>query len=189
MRWVICFLLLGSLAWAQTTECTDGCSKAISSISQLPRNPADPLFLFNLNQTCIARQVCAKREQLENPDWFERVIERFISEYIKQTGNWPEVIANCYPMVLFPLAVCTDTMVKYHIGVDLYGAMLEEGCGTERDWNLIGEIILSDCVRPAPVEAWLNAVAEWVLPIYRSEVRERCLRARTARGLPLYGNP
>lgn len=183
LLWVL--LLLGLAQALAQTPCPALCDQAILGMQRQPSQPEDPTYLFNLNQTCIAQKSCTYRAQLDNPLWLERVIYRFIGEYLAQTGGWPRIIQDCHWGIFWPEALCADAMARYHIEVDLLMVLEGEGCGSDHDWYLIGEYILQ-CLRE--VGGWVNQIAEGIIPFYRYQTRTNCLNYRFSQGLPLYGN-
>ena len=80
-------------------------------------------------------------------------------------------------------------MAEYHISADLQASLNKNGCGTSKDWDLIGDW-LKECVEAGikddgiinPLELG-TAYAFYTVKAERNKVREQCVNYRKANGL------
>ncbi|CAF0819530.1 unnamed protein product [Adineta ricciae] len=142
---------------------------------------------FAINQLCIAKHGCENKKSLDNPSWFDNILVAFIAPYVERNGNWNAVIEHCHStLAKIPVLgkyFCQQTMANYHISVDLKNAVINNGCGTQHDWNAVGNIIVN-CVKEAQIGIPFGesyAISEVFQQ--RNLVRENCIKMRREKGL------
>lgn len=133
--------------------------------------PSDPRALFVRVQTCIAESGCVSKDELEDPAWFERVVSGFVRGYVRGLGEWPRLERDCTLLAFLDGALCLDAMVRYHIETELVSVLRAEGCGTQHDWDAVGQVILQCLARE---DAWTARFGEVILAAYRFNARYAC---------------
>ncbi len=134
-----------------------GCGKSIAELEATAKLGIDPTRLFHAQQTCIAKKSCELRCQMDNCQWMERVIPAFVDPYLGGENLWPLVEASCTGFVGMMAnqgitgkwiadRECFATMGWYHVLVDLKNALTKYGCGSQNDWDLVGQQIVP-CLR------------------------------------------
>ncbi|GMV32144.1 MAG: hypothetical protein AMXMBFR59_42690 [Rhodanobacteraceae bacterium] len=172
-----------------------GCGKTVSDLEVVTKAADDPTRVFHQTQTCIARKSCDLRCQMENCKWMDRVIPDFVNPYLKKTGRWPQIEAECRQPPALPGEygirirdrMCARAMAKYHIEVDLNQALFTTGCGSDGDWSLVFEMIkqcIADTFNSIPYLPGSEIVAGVAVHGYREETRARCQYNRQAVGKP-----
>ncbi|CAF1519597.1 unnamed protein product [Rotaria sp. Silwood1] len=167
------------------------CNKAVEDLVQEVENLKDDNIVngFAINQLCIGQTACKTREKLENPSWFDNVLNTFVEPYIQRAGNWSSVIRKCHDQwSVIPVVGkyrCQELMADYHIAQDLQNAVNRHGCGTQHDWDLVGEYI-KDCVKKSHIGVPFGetyAISEVIKN--RNIVREKCKKVRKPLGLQI----
>jgi|GEM_PF-5043242 len=177
-------VLAGAPASAQggrVAGCPASCVGAVEDMLSVQVSPGDPLELFVHVQTCVAVTGCVNRALFDDPDWFDRVVAAFVGMYVRQEGDWPGITAACRAFRILDGAACTDSAVRYHTQAELVRVLAREGCGTQRDWDLVGSVIAACLAREA---SWVARAGEVMLPWYRSNTRGACFETRAATGAP-----
>ncbi|WP_421567598.1 hypothetical protein [Stenotrophomonas sp. PD6] len=134
-----------------------GCGKSVAELEADTKGPIDPRRLFHAQQTCIAKKSCQLRCQMDNCKWMELVIPAFVDPYLGGENLWPFVEGLCSNFVgtMADMGVigkwiadreCFSTMGWYHVQVDLKNALTQYGCGSQNDWDLVGQQIVP-CLR------------------------------------------
>jgi hypothetical protein len=173
-----------------------GCGESIAELEATKKTSADPAHLFHSQQTCIARKSCELRCQMDNCKWMETVIPAFVRPYLDGDGGWPLIEAQC-TAVRAALAgkafgkwiadrECFSTMGWYHVLIDLNAALVEHGCGTKHDWDLVGRQI-APCLKetqPGYPQRYYEIGGIFVQSA-RKEVRTICQTKRSNQGLPM----
>jgi hypothetical protein len=189
--------------WRQPNDCprypensTFGCGESVAELEATAKTPPDPTALFHAQQTCIARKSCELRCQMDNCQWMDKVIPEFVRPYIDGNGLWPQVEASCTSAVNslsgLPFGKwiadreCFSSMGWYHVRVDLNNALTKHGCGSQRDWDLVGEQI-TPCLKetqPGYRQPYYELGGIFVHAA-RGAIRQVCRTRRTIAGLPL----
>ena len=149
----------------------------------------NPTSEFMDVQACIAKDSCRKKKSMDNPNWLDQVLPKFVNALKDQTGAWPVIIAACnaIPITdLFRKQECAAMMATNHIFVDLLGAMTQAGCGTDSDWQSVQDSILKCLSQEDPL---LEPVTFPITKFLRDTARGICQDRRQKLGLPLDGNP
>lgn len=175
---------------------TFGCGESVAELEATQKALTDPRRLFHTQQTCIARKSCELRCQMDNCQWMDLVIPAFARPYLDGDGIWPIVETNCGAMQgLLSLVPggkwiadreCFSSMGWYHVQVDLKNALEAHGCGTQQDWDLVGEQIAPCLLTTDP--GYPNQYYEFggvFVRLARERVRTQCLANRNARNLPI----
>jgi len=141
--------------------------------------PGDLKLIFHQAQTCLSHQACNARCHMDNCKWLEVVLPDFVGLYLRFEREWPQVAQACdtYRSLGLPLPqmACAGRMANYHIAADLADALTRHGCGTQRDWDMVYEVIGSCPTTGDPV------IRQTVRSL-RNEARATCLYRRTAQG-------
>lgn len=173
------------------------CTRAVERLQDLPRTEGDPTNGFVQNQTCIAKKSCASKKSMQNPRWLDDVVEDFVEPFLDRTDEWNAVIKKCrdrQTWVPFRDELCQQEMAAYHISADLQNSLNGNGCGTDSDWKVVGQII-TECIEEGLNSYWPVArqFAEWyanrIVQRDRDSVRTKCIEHRRQRGLPMEENP
>ncbi|CAF1047911.1 unnamed protein product [Rotaria sordida] len=186
----------------------DQCYTRVTDLENLPTPTGAHRNGFIINQKCIAKQSCLEKNSLNSSIWLDKVVAAFVDPFLKQTGDWPKKLQSCSTSTynfadsttqmyyIPPQAItgmiladymarrlCESIMANYHINTDLQNSLNMNGCGTEHDWNKIGDYI-KDCVKgqTSAVEGW---VASSIVIYLRNTVRQNCITYRKSRGLPI----
>jgi Glucodextranase, domain B len=177
---------------AQTGKCDDDpCKKAAQDARDLANNSQgtfDNTSIFANIQACIAEQACQNKQNLENPDWLDKVVPDFINKWKDETGAWIAVKAVCQSFTLDPKTflirkqLCAATMAAYHINADLKGTLVNFGCGTDSDFGKIGDIIRNCTSQNLGFP--FNEIAKPIVDFMRDFVHDQCINERGRRGLP-----
>jgi hypothetical protein len=152
-------------------------------------------------QACIARKTCsqAKDGTINDPEWAETVVPKFIDRFLDQTGKWPEVLDQCQNSPLTNLVpqiaqlLCAERMAKQHIQNDLGDAMTQtgdqfgdplRGCAQfDEDWNRVFDNIL-ECIPegnlPSDPFDLIDSFIKDQVNDMRNDVRDSC--RKKARG-------
>lgn len=183
----VCFISQAAKrAWEESNKCTfepnqDKCDAAVAKVENSTPQRSHPAYGFYRNQRCIAAAACNNRDQLDDPVWLEDVVDDFITPLVNKEGDWGAIIQQCESMLVPPAGLrCQNLMAEYHISVDLIGSLEENGCGTERDWDLIGEWLKS-CIEAGiredlPIGSDIGGwYAKLVIASERQGVRDACL--------------
>ncbi|CAF0851291.1 unnamed protein product [Adineta steineri] len=167
--------------------CSIPVEKMIKEVAQIKQN--DVVYGFALNQLCIARLGCEHKQSLDNPSWFDNILNAFIEPYVQKNGNWSDVIKQCHAQYSYiPILgkyLCQEKMAEYHITFDLKNAVNKNGCGTQRDWDTIGNFLV-DCIKEAHIGIPFGesyAISEVFRN--RNNVRETCMKTRQENGLQM----
>ena len=170
----------------------DPCQQAVDDAQQIANDAQgflNPTTEFADVQACIARLACAGKPGLDNPAWLDAVLPEFVNDLKNQVGPWPEILATCNAISLFdPLRKqeCAAMMATNHIFHDLLGAMIENGCGTDNDWNAIKGDITQCLQQEDPI---LSKLTIPITVFLRNTARGVCQVARQGLGLPTDANP
>jgi hypothetical protein len=170
----------------------DPCKNAADDAQQIADDSQgffNPTTEFADVQACIAKQSCGQKNQMENPDWLDGVLPKFVNALKNRTGAWPLVLAACnaIPITdLFRKQECAALMALNHISVDLLDAMVEVGCGTDADWQTLQDIIKQCLKNEDPL---LEPITFPVTKFMRDVARGVCQSRRRNLGLPLDANP
>jgi hypothetical protein len=146
----------------------------------------DNTSLFANSQACIAEEAC--KQDLEKPEWLDKVLPDFINKWRDNTGAWPEVTAVCQTLTLnlqtalIRKQLCAAMMAAYHINADLSDTLSNLGCGTDSDFAKIGDRIRF-CTEQNLTFPF-DALAKPVVDYMRTSIRSKCLENRRRRGLP-----
>jgi hypothetical protein len=171
------------------------CEAAARSVKEvLDKTPkTDPTYGFYRNQNCIASQSCASTAELDSSKWINNVVSDFIRPLVDETGDWKAKKKECAEMFP-PLGKglrCQNLMADYHINYDLKNSISKNGCGTEKDWDKVGDW-LKTCVKKGideDVPYGLRSIAEDeannILAYERSKLRTACIADRNKRGLKI----
>lgn len=175
---------------------TFGCGKSVAQLEQAAKPSSDPRHLFHAQQSCIANKSCKLRCEMDNCQWMDEVIPGFVDPYLGGSGRWPAVEASCGDvknqlgsMLGAKWIVdreCFSSMGWYHVQVDLLGALQRSGCGSQRDWNLVGDQI-APCLKesqPGYPQAYYTMGGIFVHAA-REAVRVQCIAKRFIQGLPI----
>ena len=153
-------------------------------------------------QACIARKTCsqAKDGTINDPEWAETVVPKFIDRFLDQTGNWSQILELCENPpatglhIIFPFPIlisqqwCARIMAKQHIEEDLGDALTStgkllgnpgRGCGSREDWDKVFDNII-ECIPEGELFDPLG-FAESEVEERREDVRNSC---RIKAGLP-----
>lgn len=166
--------------------CGDVCYKQVVDLKKLPLPKSDPTNGFVLNQTCIAEKSCLVKNKLGNPKWLDDVVRDFVSPYIKKSGRWKAIEAECrVSLKLDPTRDlrCQRKMADYHIREDLQTSLNRNGCGNQKDWDAIGQHIFA-CTK-ANLPPGISALADQIVAFTRNEVRATCISYRKSKNLPI----
>lgn len=174
---------------------TFGCGKSVAQLQQAARGPADPRRFFHAQQTCIASKSCKLRCQMDNCQWMDEVVPEFVDPYLGRRGHWPAVETSCDGVQVLLAGTpggkwiadreCFSAMGWYHVQVDLREALEKYGCGSQSDWKLAGEQIVS-CLsetQPGYPQSYYTMGGIFV-HLARERVRAQCLAKRGSQGLP-----
>jgi len=177
---------------APTGSCDDDpCKKAAQDARDLANNSQgffDNTSIFANIQACIAEKSCQGKQNLENPDWLDKVLPDFINKWKDQTGAWLAVKAACQALTFDPKTIlirkelCAAMMAAYHINFDLKGTLVDFGCGTDQDFMKIGDII-RNCTSDN-LGFPFNEIAKPIVDFMRDFVHDQCIAERLNRGLP-----
>lgn len=175
---------------------TFGCGESVAELQATRKSWVDPRRLFHSQQECIARTSCELRCQMDNCQWMDLVIPAFTRPYLDGDGIWPIVETNCGAMQGLLSVVpggkwiadreCFSTMGWNHVQIDLKAALEAHGCGTQKDWDLVGDQIAPCLLKTDP--GYPNQYYEFggvFVRLARERVRSQCLASRNARGLPI----
>lgn len=171
-----------------------GCGKSIAELEAEAKGPIDPRRLFHAQQTCIAKKSCQLRCQMDNCKWMDNVIPAFVDPYLGGDGLWPQVEASCAGVVVAMAGLpgvgkwiadreCFSTMGWYHVQVDLRNALTQYGCGSQNDWDLVGDQIVP-CLKetqPGYPQVYYEVGGIFV-DSARERVRQQCRASRAASG-------
>lgn len=190
--------------WRQPNDCprypensSYGCGESIAQLEATAKSSIDPRRLFHAQQTCIAKKSCELRCQMDNCQWMEHVIPAFVDPYLGGENLWPVVEASCSSFVAAMAGhgvigkwiadrECFSTMGWYHVQVDLKDALIKHGCGSQRDWDLVGEQIVP-CLRetqPGYSQIYYEMGGVFV-DNARERVRQQCRASRPSGSLDI----
>jgi hypothetical protein len=164
----------------------DPCEQAADDAQQLAdQNQGffNPTTEFMNVQACIAKNSCATKDNMDNPDWLDQVLPKFVNALKDQTGAWPAIIAACNALPLLnPLRKqeCAAMMAMNHIFVDLFGAMVQVGCGDDHDWQQVEDIIKQCLKNEDPL---LSKIETPITLFMRNRVHDACRLVRSKLGL------
>jgi hypothetical protein len=133
----------------------------------------DNRSMFANIQACIAEQSCEDKENMQDPDWLDGVLPKFIKRWTDKTGAWPAVEAACAAIPIldpFRKHKCAALMAAYHISVDLLQTLIQEGCGTDSDWDRVGDHI-QGCIDK---ESILGPLIKPIISAERNAARFAC---------------
>jgi hypothetical protein len=172
--------------FSKCTYSVRGVKDALSKIKK-----TDPTYGFYRNQACIADKACGNKNTLDNSQWLDKVVYDFITPLVEEKGNWKAVKEKCESSSL-PVGkglFCQQSMAEYHISNDLQISVNKNGCGTEKDWDQIGEW-LKECINAGVSEDVMNglqgvgkAYAKYTVAKERDKVRNACIEDRVNRNL------
>lgn len=174
-----------------TAYCGDVCYATVVALGKIPQTPGSLTNGFVVNQTCIAKDSCLKKDELQDKQWLDAVVPDFVLPFVESGGRWKQIMRVCGTLSReLPSVVtekyCEARMAAYHINTDLQHALNKNGCGTISDWNSIGETI-THCVskKNGPVAAWIaDKIVQWLC----DDVRRQCITYRNKNGLPVESN-
>jgi len=179
----------------QPEDPSGGCGKSVIELEGAQMNDFDPRHLFHKQQTCIAKRSCRLRCEMDNCRWMDEVIPSFVDPYLHKQGLWPIIEAGCASTRALMGAItagqwiadheCFASMGWYHVKVDLRESLVKHGCGSERDWKLVGNEI-EPCLRqssPGHPETYY-ILGNIFVHRYREQVRRLCLLERDEEDLP-----
>ncbi len=174
--------------WYPNNVATE-CGKTVQSMTSVPKAATDPTRLFHQQQTCIAKASCNARCAMENCNWLKAVLPDFVTPYLTKGGNWTTIEARCRQRSAGWLAdrLCASEMARYHIEVDLMGALSRSGCGSDSDWTKVFDVINSCSGETFNTDAE-KFVATFAVRLQRDRVRNSCMAGRSASGLDRYTN-
>lgn len=171
-----------------------GCGKGVADLQRVTMSSSDPRRLFHLQQTCIAKGSCEIRCLMDNCQWMDYVVPAFVEPYLEKRAFWPLVEASCEAVNALikdykggrwvASQECFATMGWYHVQVDLRDALEKFGCGSQKDWNMVGQRIIPCLMgtQPENPRAY-HQVGGIFVHLARDRVRERCLTSRQKDGL------
>lgn len=148
-----------------------GCAEARLALTLAQRPADDPTALFWRVQRRVLELGCRHPEGFEYPDWFVRTSAAFVGRLLRGEGRWPELEAGCRA-VPHRVIACSESLVSYHISVDLPHALGLAGCGHAHDWRHVGGLILT-AAQPEGDLWTLGALT--LVPLERQLVRWGCL--------------
>lgn len=129
-----------------------------------------------------------------NCDWLRDVIPAFNKPYFEKWGDWPAIEAKCRSGAYRLTAICSAAMAQQHIEEDLKHALIQHGCGSERDWDKVFEHIKS-CTTEVMQATGSETpprigryIASGVIYAKREQVRATCVAERTRLRLPMETN-
>lgn len=176
-----------SCLWYPDNKATE-CGRTVDALVKITKSSTDPTRLFHQNQICIARSSCDLRCKMDNCNWLKAVLPDFVKPYLLKQGRWKTIEAECARSLGW-LADrrCASAMAAYHIETDLSQALSKSGCGSDRDWQRVFDVI-NTCT----AQTFNNAAETWVasaaVRIQRDRTRAACTAARTAEGVDVYIN-
>nr|WP_180165731.1 hypothetical protein [Stenotrophomonas sp. SbOxS2]NYT98485.1 hypothetical protein [Stenotrophomonas sp. SbOxS2] len=172
-----------------------GCGKSIAQLETSTPAPSSPTYPFHVQQTCIARESCALRCDMDNCKWMDNVIPGFVDPYLKKQNSWQPIETSCTANMMRLKAKfggnwvakqeCFALMGWYHVVTDLRNSLVVHGCGSQRDWNLVGERI-EPCLRetqPGFPEVYYK-FGSTLISAVRGEIRTLCEAERFLDGRP-----
>jgi len=174
---------------------TFGCGKSVADLEAVTKAADDPTRLFHKQQICIARKSCDLRCQMDNCKWMERVIPDFVNPYLSQAGEWPAIEAECHEfrqtMANIPGGKwiadqdCFSRMGWYHVRTDLQASVNKYGCGSDSDWDAVGDELLGCLMQTTPDNPpAYHAFGERFIKFVRTTVRLQCAASRLLAGKP-----
>ncbi len=180
-------------AYEEEHNCiADKCDYAVTRVEQQTVNidRDDRTYGFYRNQFCIADDACMDRASLDNSAWLSDVVFDFIEPLVNQEGRWQELLQECESLLpIFDSLVCQSRLADYHINTDLQNSLNTNGCGTQEDWDRIGDL-LRQCINEGVeedvvlgFESVTSAYAGYVVAGERNEVRDACIAHRRSNGL------
>ncbi|HIE4005719.1 TPA: hypothetical protein ACXNIM_001961 [Stenotrophomonas maltophilia] len=172
-----------------------GCGKSVAQLEESTPAPSNPTYPFHVQQTCIARESCALRCDMDNCKWMDNVIPSFVDPYLKRQNFWPAIEASCNTNIArlrnrvggtwTARQECFALMGWYHVATDLRNSLVVHGCGSQRDWDLVGKRI-EPCLRetqPGHPDAYYQFGSTLISAI-RGDVRVLCEAERFLDGRP-----
>ncbi len=152
------------------------CKSEIAQLRAIDLSTPSPTDGFVKNQLCIAQYACENQNKFDNPAWLDSVLKDFVEAYLQKTNNWNKVINKCEARNAFePIngLFCQKDMAQYHIFTDLSYAVAKDGCGSDKDWNLL-ESAIRQCVNDAKYPPIMSQYVSNRVITYRNEVRAHC---------------
>ncbi len=140
-------------------------------------------------QLCMAEKSCTDKQNLDNPSWLDNVLNAFFQPFIEKNGEWHDVIDDCQKLANHwspsdAIYQCQQLMANYHISHDLKNALNINGCGTQNDWDAIGEYLKS-CVGQSDINMLYMDIAINKVIEDRKFVRSQCIEDRELSGLQI----
>lgn len=166
--------------YSVTSECKDnGCNSRAADYRAYERSipSSDPRDFFANSLACVGEGLCAAAAsgRFEDPDWMLGLNRALYERWRMRDSltHWRFMEFDCsLAQQLLPPAgakwVCFTDFVIAHDVVDMNYALGQVGCGTEEDWDTIGQIV-REC-SPAS----LGGLAQWISSRL-SNVRLDCL--------------
>lgn len=116
---------------------------------------------------------------MNNCGWMDRVLPTFIDPYLKKTGKWQQIEANCKTLGQGWMAdrLCAEEMARNHIFNDLLPALQKFGCGSDADWNQVF-LRIQGCTSQRFDNVVESAATSWMIYLYRQVVRNKCTQTR-----------
>lgn len=180
----------------QEDNSTFGCGKDVAELVAAAKTDSDPSNLFHNQQTCIAMKSCELRCKMDNCRWMDKVIPGFTRPYLDGDGLWPQIETSCDSVRIALLGLptgkwiadrqCFSTMGWYHVLVDLKNSLSQHGCGSQHDWDLVGQQIVP-CLKetqPGYPQPYYR-LGGYFVNSARERVRATCHTERSLRGQPL----
>lgn len=175
-------------------DTTTGCNKTTADMYATMPPPDDLRFEFHRNLTCGSETTCAARCRMDNCKWLEAVLPVHTDGYLRQESPWPQMMAECESNrsagVPWYNIDCTYKIGWHHIHRNLLSTLVQFGCGTDADHNLVFEVAFSErsaCMSGGGTSLRRGlsrrAIYEW-----RTYVRQQCLEQRQAAGLDPFIN-
>lgn len=174
-------------------ECEYSVARVREQTDSLARSA--PAYGFYRNQLCIADAACmdsvGDSAGIANPAWLGRVVRDFIEPLVNQEGQWRQRLRDCEGLPDIPGSglYCQNLLAEYHIMNDLRDAVNSNGCGSEQDWDRIGEL-LNQCIAEGVeediilgFETMVELTAGAIVARERANVRNMCIAHRQDNGL------
>lgn len=173
-------------------DATKGCNLAAYQFVPTMLAATDSRRIFHETLACGIRTACNARCQMDNCKWLEYLSPASTGPYLQNQAPWPALIASCDALgAQTPgrIVFCATRLATHNIRTDLTEALVEYGCGTQSDWDLIQEVnfsIRSQCLPEAPPRT--RYALSLSMKAVRTETRRTCIERRTAAGLDPFIN-
>lgn len=158
------------------------CKEEIRKLDNIKTEYKNPKYGFLYNQTCIAIKACQSKNTMQSMDWLEKIVSHFVDAYVNKTDNWPQIENACdniSKLNPFRSLLCQRKMAKYHIFHDLPKSLEYSGCGTDKDWKNMENIIIS-CINQADYPPIISQYTKNRIITYRDKVRNQCVKGKNS---------